>query len=241
MPSFGRPPFALRRGPPVAPSSELWELVLNAVGDAALGARIDEGGSGEELVLVRRMARGDPDASEQFYRRHSQSVFRFVYRRIGESFEDAEEVTLDTFLSAMDMAPTFGGRSSVFVWLCGIAKLRLIDFHRRQSSSKRPSQHAQAALDEIDEILLEPGRSPGEAVDALLERMLASQVMDAALSRLNDDEREALLLRYVEGLSTREIAQLMKRTERAVESLVLRAKAKPRDFLMRALGEEVRP
>ena len=53
-----------------------------------------------------------------------------------------------------------------------------------------------------------------------------------------DEEREALLLRYVEGLSVREIAVLMKRTEKAVESLLSRAKAKPREFLLRLLGGE---
>jgi RNA polymerase sigma factor (sigma-70 family) len=96
-------------------------------------------------------------------------------------------------------------------------------------------------LDALDEAQFFRDQGGQRGLEEVLDRILASEVVDAALSRLTDDEREALLLRYVEGFSVREIAGLMKRTDKGVESLLMRAKAKPRDFLLRMLGEEVGP
>lgn len=217
---------------------DLWDLILLAIGDVASG-RAHTGPEPEEVALVRSMGERNSDAAQEIYRRYSEPLHRFIYRRIGERSEDAEELTLDTFLSAIDLSRTYGGQSSVFVWLCGIAKLRLIDFHRRSTSAKCISREDQTSLDELDEERIIGSDGGSRSVEEVLDRLLASEVVDAALSRLNADEREALLLRYVEGFSVREIAGLMKRTEKAVESLLMRAKAKPRDFLLRMLGEEV--
>lgn len=232
-----RPAALLRRLFPRAPERpDVWALILAAIGDQAREGRDDARASEDELVLVHAL--GDPNgrAAEELYRRYSPHLFRFIYRRVGEQTEDAEEITLDTFLSAINLAKTFTGRSSVFVWLCGIAKLRIIDFHRRQTSAKRVARQAQLALDWFDEAML-PAHDGGRGnLTELLDRIVASQLVDAALSRLTDDEREALLLRYVEELSVREIALLMKRTERGVESLLTRARAKPRKYLLGLIG-----
>ncbi|MFI5387086.1 MAG: RNA polymerase sigma factor [Fimbriimonadales bacterium] len=202
----------------------------------ARGVRADS--PEDESALVHAL--GDPNsgAAEEIYRRYAAHLYRFIYRRVGEQAEDAEEITLDTFLSAIDLAKTYAGRSSVFVWLCGIAKLRIIDHHRKQSSAKRVSKHAQMALDMLDEAMIPAPNGGHGNMEEVLDRILASQVVEAALSRLSADEREALLLHYVEDLSVREIAILMKRSERGVESVLTRAKAKPREYLERLLGDK---
>jgi RNA polymerase sigma-70 factor (ECF subfamily) len=211
-------------------------LIVSAISEKATGDRDDARASEDDLVLVHALGEPNGGAAEEIYRRYSAHLFRFIYRRIGEQTEDAEEITLDTFLSAINLAKTFAGRSSVFVWLCGIAKLRIIDFHRRQSSAKRIARNAQMALDWLDEAML-PAHDGGQGkLSELLDRIVASQLVDAALSRLTEDEREALLLRYVEELSVREISLLMKRTERGVESLLTRARAKPRKYLLGLIG-----
>ena len=234
---FSRPALVLRRlFTRRTECHHVWTLILAAIGDQAREGRDDARASEDELVLVHAL--GDPDgrAAEELYRRYSPHLFRFIYRRIGEQTEDAEEITLDTFLSAINLAKTFAGRSSVFVWLCGIAKLRIIDFHRRQTSAKRVSRQAQLALDWFDEALL-PDHDGGQRnLAELLDRIVAFQLVDAALSRLTGDEREALLLRYVEELSVREIALLMRRSERGVESLLTRARTKPRKYLLGLIG-----
>ncbi|MFI5384899.1 MAG: RNA polymerase sigma factor [Fimbriimonadales bacterium] len=192
----------------------------------------------DEHALTRSMGSGDGDAAAEVYRRYSERIFRFVCRRVGEQAEDAEEITLDTFISAINMAATYTGESSVFAWLCGIARLRIIDFNRRQTSTKRPPRKARTSLDQLDDEITFHAQFGRDSVEDVLDRIVASEVVTAALSRLSADERESLLLRYVEGLSVREIGLLMKRSEAAVESLLTRARTKPRKFLLRLMVKE---
>jgi RNA polymerase sigma-70 factor (ECF subfamily) len=177
------------------------------------------------------------EAAEEIYRRYADRVFRFIYRRVGERAEDAEDLTLETFLAAIKLAKTFEGRSSAFAWLCGIARVRMIDHHRRNTAAKRHSPYGEAELTELVETLSSAAGS-GDSLEEVLSRVHAEQVIDAALSLLNEQEREALLLRYVEGLTLREIAQHMSRSEHAVESLLARAKSKPRNVLQKLVSDE---
>lgn len=62
------------------------------------------------------------------YQTYADAVFRFVYRRVNERQKDAEEITLDGFLSAVSLAATHDGSCTVLTWLCGIANLRIADF-----------------------------------------------------------------------------------------------------------------
>jgi RNA polymerase sigma-70 factor (ECF subfamily) len=216
--------------------ADLWGRILRAIGEIP-SALAKAGLYEHELALIRSMGSGDGDAAAEVYRRYSERIFRFVCRRVDEQTEDSEEITLDTFISAINLAGTYSGQSSVFTWLCGIAKLRIVDFHRRRVSTKRPPRQAAVTLDQLDEIKFH-ARFAQDSVEDVLDQIVASQVIGAALSRLTVDERESLLLRYVDRLSVREISVLMNRSEKAVESLLTRAKAKPRKFLLRLMVKE---
>ena len=87
-----------------------------------------------EISLVRRVARGEEAAMAELYQTYFEAVLRFVYRRLGESFEDAEEVTQDVFISAVSLAGTYQGLGPVFRWLCGIAQNRIVDMSRDDCS-----------------------------------------------------------------------------------------------------------
>jgi RNA polymerase sigma-70 factor (ECF subfamily) len=177
-----------------------------------------------ELALLRRVAQRDESAVAEFYQNYADAVFRYAYRRSGECYEDAEEITQDTFTSAVTLAATFQGTSTVFTWLCGIAGLRIVDFYRRQHRGKRIPPGNVLALEALDDVSESASRS--STIDDVLNRLDAAHVADVMLECLADDEREALMLRCVEQLSIREISALMKRTEKAVEHLIARAKKK---------------
>lgn len=180
----------------------------------------------DELSIVQALARGDESAITAFYETHADTVFRFVYRRVGERREDAEEITHDTFLSALQLAPTFDGSCSAFTWLCGIAKLRLIDAHRRESRDKRIPADKVESLDDDTLAALRDFDAESSSLDDVLGRLDTSRMVDAMLAPLTADEREALLLRYAEQLSVREMTHVMQRTEKAIEGLLDRAKKK---------------
>lgn len=184
----------------------------------------------DEVEMIRALGRRDSGAAEELYKLYSPGVFRFIYRRARENAEDAEDITLETFLSAIDLAKTFDGRSSVFAWLCGIAKLRMIDHHRKKTRAKRGSPELSLEVVEHDAAI---------ASNRWIDQISASQTLDEALKHLTGDEREAILLQFVEGFSVREIAVLLKRSEAATESLLQRAKVKLKAALIELLKEVV--
>lgn len=171
-------------------------------------------------TLVRGVARGDEEAVTRFYEQYADAVFRFVYRRVGGAYEDAEEITQDTFLAAVAYAGTFDGSCAPLTWLCGIAKLRVADFLRHRGRRKRVPPGALCSLDGGH------GAPAGNASPAVWDRLELRQVLDRALAALRHEEREVLLLRYVEQFSIQEIATLIGRSEKAAESLLIRARKK---------------
>ena len=182
--------------------------------------------SASDAQLIQAVARGEHAAIETLYRSHCDALLRFVYRRLPHSFEDAQEITHDTFLTALKLAATYHGDSSPLAWLYGIARLRITDHHRRQSREKRVPREKLYTLDEARDVALQspPGIDAREAVDMLMRG-------------LTEDEREAMTLRYVEELPVREIATILGRTEKAIENLLLRAKEKQRKSIMVAAAD----
>ena len=191
--------------------------------------------STSEVALVQSMNQQGSGGAQAVYRLHSERVMRFIYWRVGEQYEDAEDVTLETFLSAATLCHTFDGRVSVYLWLCGIAKLRIIDHHRHRKRAKRMPPEPPVCLDSLEDQAFVGHGSPH--MDALINQISASQMVDLALRRLSDHEREALLLNYAEGLSMTEIGQQLNRSDEAVRSLIRRAEGKLRCALAELIEE----
>jgi RNA polymerase sigma-70 factor, ECF subfamily len=195
----------------------------------------------KEAALVQAVARGQADAIERLYREEGDRVLRFVYRRVGRSLEDAEEITQDTFLSAIKLAPTFDGSCSITGWLYSIARIRITDHFRRQGRDKRVPVKMLQPLDEAADKEIADLCSGSASFEQVLDRIDAARLVDELLAGLNEEEREALLLRYVEQLSVREMATIMQRSEKGVEGLLTRAKNKPRALIERwNRGKEAR-
>jgi len=225
LPSWRRPRLSLQM---------LRDVVLHTVG--ALPPT--RAASPEEIAQVCSMATEGSGGADEIYRLYAQRVYRFIYWRVGEQAEDAEELTLDTFLHAITLCKSFDGRSSVFVWLCGIAKLRMIDLHRKKSRNKRGSGAQRVSMQDLNESAGPQENGRRSHAEEILERIRASQLMDSALLTLSVDERESLLLLLVDGFSVREIAAHMKRSKDAIDALTRRAKGKLRTALLELMGEE---
>jgi RNA polymerase sigma-70 factor (ECF subfamily) len=177
-----------------------------------------------ERELVARVARGEEAATAELLRRYLDRVFRFVCPRVGYHEQDAEEVTQETFLSAVRLAPTFRGESGVFSWLCGIARKQVFYFHSNQRPERRGAPAHTLSWDDEEVQLLQAALDAGPLEQEIVDQMAVRELVERILLALPEAEREALLLRYVEDLSVREIGRVMGRTEKAVESLLRRAR-----------------
>lgn len=167
-----------------------------------------------ELDLMRRLARRDPDAAAELVREYAEGVYRFVYHQVGGSVEDAEDLTQETFLAALQSAHRFRGDSRLRTWLLRIAAHKIADHWR--SHRRRPPQVPLEAW--------HPATSTAISPPAFLKEAETREWVRAALLRLPPHYRTALVLRYVEEMSVAEIAQVMGRSLKSVESILLRAK-----------------
>lgn len=198
-------------------------------------------GIADDASLVRAVARGDERAAESLYRAYREPLTRFIYSRVEDRLEDAEELAVDTILSAIEMAPTYTPRNTVRSWLFGIAKLRIVDHYRKLGAERRPPRESVVPLDEGLLQVMGAYRSGAMTEEQLLERIEAERLLGCLMSTLTDDEREALLLRYADQLSVREVAAVIDRTVKGAENLLTRAKNKQREMLRVLVGEATSP
>lgn len=169
-------------------------------------------------------ARQDHAAFEQLYRRYVDRVYRYCYVHTGDS-RDAEDLTAQTFLAALEGIGRYQQRGTFAAWLFGIAWRKCNDHHRRRYHRPRLPLAAAGDLDDPAAPDLEQRATDLTLLDCVQQ----------ALGSLSPDRREALRLRFWGGLSTAEIAGVMGRRESAVKMLVSRAVA---DLRTRCLDEE---
>lgn len=177
-------------------------------------ARRERAGEPDVDRAAVEAAKRHPDGFAALYRKYLPQVYSFAFYELG-NHHDAEDVTERVFLSALDALPRFEERadsaSSFRVWLFRIAR-NAISNQRRSMSRRR---EAPAALAEHLPAELQPD---GVAIRGE-EQALAWE----AVARLPADRRRAVILRYVEEMSTAEIAAVMERSEGAVRVLLHRA------------------
>jgi RNA polymerase sigma-70 factor (ECF subfamily) len=181
-------------------------------------------------ALVRGLRERAPEACAQLYDRFAPGLHRFAVTRLGD-VETAEEVVVETMVSAVRDIRRFNPRrSSLAAWVYGIARRRVQMEIRRQRRRKSVPASVQVSTEAAREI------SDGGDLAASAAARLDSQRKVADLRNfLSHVEMEVLLLSCVEQLPAREVGQAIGRSERAVHSILHRAKRKARG---RLVGDE---
>jgi len=174
---------------------------------------------GDDARLVARAQQGDRAAIAEIYERHHAAVYRYIFYRVGDA-PTAEDLTGTVFVRVVESIDGFVYRGRpILSWLYTIARNVVIDFHRRGAGQ---------AILPLDESLVNGATDVEEAAD----RALTQRRLGAALSHLTEDQRQVILLKFVEGKSNEEVAQILGKTLGGVKSLQHRALA----ALQRALG-----
>jgi len=179
--------------------------------------------------MIKGVLKGDKVWIRKFEKRFRHKLLNFVLQKIGK-YEDAEEIAQDTLVSAIYCLPSFLGKSSLWTWICGITKHEIADFYRRRK---------------IKEVLFSrfPGleRLASKALSpelALEEKEIKEKIVGCFLS-LTEGYRDVLRLKYVEGHSVRQIGQQLKKTSKAIEMRLRRARvAFVQNWNEKAVGPE---
>jgi RNA polymerase sigma-70 factor (ECF subfamily) len=168
--------------------------------------------AGDSWDLVRAAQEGDRGAFAQLYDRYVDVVFRYVLFRVGDR-ELAEDVTSETFLRALRRitSVTYQGRD-VGAWFVTIARNLVLD-HVKSSRFR-----LEVSTAEIDD----PRRVESGPEQQVLSKVTSSALLDC-VRKLGADQRECIVLRFLQGLSVAETAVIMSRNEGAVKALQHRA------------------
>lgn len=165
-----------------------------------MDSQSDRADDRDDRTLIERWLAGDERAATAIVARHAAAIARFV-STLGE--RELDDVVQDTFVRAFSSFDSFRGESSLRTWLFTIARRLVLD--RRRAQRRRPS------MESVEDVEL---ASEFTALDSIVATEAEGQVREV-VQRLSPTQREVFTLRIAEGLSYKEIAEVVGTTEGA--------------------------
>ncbi len=192
-------------------------------------------------VLVTRAKGGDLAAFEELVTRHERAIYAVAYR-IVQNPQDAEDVTQQAFLSAIENLAGFREEASFATWLHRIAAFAALKVIRKRKGLNTVSLDEATSPQANDESIPHPEYIADwkESPEQLVTRHETRRLLDEALARLDEKHRLVFILRDVEGLSVAETAAALELTESNVKMRLLRARLQLREDLTRQFGDPAR-
>lgn len=170
--------------------------------------------------LVRQIQSGDSAAFDELMRRYKRPIVNFVFRMLGNA-ADADDVGQEVFVRVYQNLDTYRPETKFSTWLFALAR------HAAINRLRWRARHPTESIESTPEI----SASSGTAED-VSAREIGEQIA-AAVARLPEDQRTAIVLSEYHGMSYTEIAAVMRCSKKSVESRLYRAK--------QALRERLRP
>ena len=173
----------------------------------------------QDTTLVERCLTGDATAWEDLVRTHTRRVYGLCYRFTGRDSE-AQDLTQDVFLRVFRALGSFRSAEGCFTtWLTRLTRNLLID-HYRRTRNQRVTDSIEEQLPRVEEGFVSVARP-----DTALAGREASEMLQAALARLSPELRETIILRDLQEMEYREIAQVLEIPEGTVKSRLNRGRA----------------
>ena len=165
----------------------------------------------QEVLIVKKAISGDAEAFASLYDAYVDDVYRFVFHRVGHE-QTAEDLTSQVFLKAWDNLGRYKVRGLPFgAWLFQIARNSVIDYYRTHKEILPLEPNAATEPD------------PSMNVAREVEKRLEGEWVRTILYKLTQEQREVLILKFINGLKTKEIAQVMGKGQGAIRALQMRA------------------
>ena len=190
----------------------------------------------EDYEVVSLCKKGDVDAFEVLVRRHQKKMLNIAYRMIG-NYEEACEVVQDAFLSAYRGIKNFKGKAKVSTWLCAI----VINLARNRVKQLKARLYREGlsidnpVVTDESEIGVEPASSGPSALERLEEKDIQLKVQEC-IEVLDEEFREVLILRDIQGFSYDEISDMLDIPQGTVKSRLFRAREAIKNCLKRVIG-----
>ncbi|MDD4902464.1 MAG: RNA polymerase sigma factor [Patescibacteria group bacterium] len=174
-------------------------------------------------VLMKKAKEGDDEAFSLLYEAYFSPVFRYIYFRVQDQ-AIAEDLTQTVFLKVYEKLPVYEDQDRPpLAYFFTIARNKVIDHWRKNKEVKLPD--AENFLAQVPD--------PAANAEELLSRAGAEKMVSQALEILSEDQREAIILKFINELSNREIADLLDKNEEAVRQLQCRGLRNLREYFQR--------
>ncbi|MEX2114978.1 MAG: sigma-70 family RNA polymerase sigma factor [Pirellulales bacterium] len=196
--------------------------------------------------LAKRVRQHDVTALAEYLDAHRRPLLAFIERQLGAGLRrkvEVEDILQELSVEAVRALPEAElGDRNVFGWLCQIAERRIIDAHRRFFGAQKRDAGREVPLGTpggdsehgaIIDLLVASMTTPTQA----LSRNMKEVHLLEALATLPEDQREALRLRYVEGLPSKDIAARLGKSDGSIRVMLTRALAR----LNQILGPDAMP
>lgn len=166
------------------------------------------------LSFIKRILTGDSQAVVAFYKSYSPRILTYLSKKLPR-VEDAQEITNDVFLEAIDSLSFLQKEQNVSAWLYRIAHNKMVDFYR-----KRKIKSILLSQMPFLQIIASEINQP----EFQFEKDKIRDEIEAALHGLSDNHRLILELHYKENIPVKEIARKLNLSFKAAESLLFRAR-----------------
>jgi RNA polymerase sigma-70 factor (ECF subfamily) len=179
-----------------------------------------------DAALVKLAKSGDTEAFEVLYQQNAANIYRFLCAQLKETL-DAEDLTSEVFMKAWRGLPRYRDRGHPFsAYLYKIARNALID-HRRKNSKQ-----VFEANNPVESIL-----DSNPKVSEQLHKKEAHQNLWRLLREIKENYQSVLVLRFINGLSTSEVAQILGKSEGSIRVLQHRGLNALREIMAESNGE----
>ena len=192
--------------------------------DALMATELEED---QDEAKLAHHAITNLDAFAELYRRHLTRVYRYHIAHVG-NIKDAEDLTSQTFIAALEGIRSFRGAGSFAAWVMGIASKKRLMFFRSRGNQPEVS---------LGDALEYP--SPDLPTDKAADQSLQLESVSRALKQISPDRAEALILTFFGGLSNAEAGRVLKKSEAAVKMLISRGLQDLRERTSLALEVEL--
>lgn len=178
-----------------------------------------------EKELALRASRYDAEAFAQLYDLCVDKIYKYIYYKVGNVAE-AEDLTAQAFLKAWEAIGDYEWREVPFsAWLFRIAHNLVVDYHRARRevvSIEQPEERPPLAIE-------------GEEVgpEQALQEILMARRLREAIAQLTEEQQQVIILRFLEGYSTAEVALIMGKKPGAIRGLQFRGLSALREILKR--------
>ena len=186
------------------------------------------------VALVRRCIAGDAEAWEEIVRQHSRRIYNICYRFTG-SAENADDLAQEVFIKMYRTLSSFDASKGAFTtWITTMTRNLLVD-HFRKTKQDRATDSLDAGLGEEEDSATLGDRlhDSGMSADDRIQRRETQEMVQKAIQKLSPELREAVILRDLQDMDYKEIAQALKVPEGTVKSRINRGRMELAKLLQR--------